>query len=274
MRVILGIVVACAAAALAACGGGSGQASDPPLPASSGPPPPAPPQSPAGIWGFGSSNANVPLAIINSAGQAIFSTFNGEIFSGTTQVSGTDLTIAVEGYPGWGSTFSDGSVHGAGELVGTVTTGGTLSALLTFTTDGGAPITANWTLPYYTFYETSSLADIQSSAGFAVNGGPATAIAIDANGVMSSQAASNGCVLSGLVSTGDPAHNVYEVSYSYADCSGASQGLNGVQFTGLAFNSTNDVPGNLAPLQLIMVVTGAAATAQYAIYSNLIVAGF
>jgi hypothetical protein len=225
------------------------------------------------VWGF-TNDPNIPRAIINSAGRAIFVTFDGEIFTGTAQVSGSDLTIAVEGYADWGSTFSDGSSHGTGELVGTVTTGGTLSASLTFTTDSGTSLSADWTLPYYTFDETSSLAAISVAAGFAVVGGPATAIIIDPNGVMSSQTASDGCVLSGSVSTGDAAHNVYEVSYSYTGCSGASQGLNGVQFTGLAFNSTNDVPGNLAPLKLIMAVTGASATANYGISSNLIVAGF
>jgi hypothetical protein len=86
---------------------------------------------------------------------------------------------------------------------------------------------------------------------------------------MSSQIASNGCVLSGSVSTDDSAHNIYEVAYSYSGCSGAWQVLNGVQFTGLAFNSTNDQLGNLMPPQLTMVVTGASATAKYGIISAL-----
>jgi hypothetical protein len=260
VRVNLGIGLACVAA-FTACGGSDEQSS-------------GPPQSPAGLWGFGATDPNLPVAIINSAGQAIFYTTDGEIFAGTAQVSGSDLKIAVEGYPDWGSTFSDGSSHGTGELIGTVTTGGSISASLTFTTDGGTPITADWTLPYYSFYEKSALAGISVVAGFSVAGGPASTLFIDPNGVMSSQTALDGCVLSGAVSTGDAEHNVYEVSYSYTDCSGPSQGLNGVQFTGLAFDSTNDVPGNLGPLKLMMVVTGASATASYGIVSRLIVAGF
>jgi hypothetical protein len=253
---MVAIVLVCAAA-LAACGGGDQQSS-------------GPSQSPAGVWGF-TNDPSIPRAMIDSAGEAIFVTSDGEIFRGSAQVSGSDLTIAVEGYSVQGSTFSDGSTHGTGELVGTVTTGGTLSATLTFTSDGGTPITATWTLPYYSFYEISSLSDISSAGGY--TGGfddPGTLIFIDPNGLMSSQTALDGCVLSGLVSTADTAHNVYEVSYSYTGCSGASQVLNDVQFTGLAFNSTNDVPGNLAPPQFTFVATGASATAKYGALFTLV----
>jgi hypothetical protein len=262
------------AGVLASCGGGGGNFAENPI---QGPSPGGssdPPQSPAGVWGFGSNDPSIPVAIINSAREAIIYTpSDGEIFTGTAEVSGSDLTIAVEGYADWGSTFSDGSRHGMGQLVGTVTTGGTLSASLTFTTNGGTTIAANWTLPYYSFYEISSLSDISVAAGF-TGGAPGTTIFIDPSGVMTSQTASGGCVLNGSVSTADTTHNVYEVSYTYTDCSGAWQGLNGVPLTGLAFNSTNDVPGKVAPKQFTFVVTGASATAKYGILSTLIVAGF
>ena len=253
MRGILGSVLLCAAA-LAACGGGGDES----------------PQSPSGLWGFGSNDPSGAVAIISSAGQAIFYTADGEIFTGTAEVSGSDLTIAVEGYSEFQTTFSDGSTHGTGKLSGTVRTGDTLTASLTFTTDGGTPITADWTLPYYSFYEVSSLSDISSAATGFIGGGPGTTIFIDPSGVVSSQTTSGGCVLNGAVSTADPAHNVYEVSYTYTGCSGAWQALNGVPLTGLAFNSTNNVPGKLAPLQFTFVVTGASATAKYGLLSTLV----
>jgi hypothetical protein len=81
---------------------------------------------------------------------------------------------------------------------------------------------------------------------------------------VSSSTTANGCVLSGSVSTSDSAHDVYEVAYSYANCTGTYQVLNGVQFTGLAYLNTN-----LSPAQVTIAATGASATDKYGIISTL-----
>lgn len=58
--------------------------------------------------------------------------------------------------------------------------------------------------------------------------------------------------------------NVYEVAYSYGNCTGNYAVLNGVQFTGLATLTTGSASG-----QLVMAVTGASSTTEYGIVSTL-----
>ena len=66
------------------------------------------------------------------------------------------------------------------------------------------------------------------------------------------------------VTTNDATTNVYEVAYSYGNCTGSYAALNGVQFTGLATLSTGSSSG-----QLIVAVTGASSSTQYGIVSTL-----
>jgi hypothetical protein len=71
-------------------------------------------------------------------------------------------------------------------------------------------------------------------------------------------------VLNGSVTTNDSTTNVYEVAYSYGNCTGSYTAINGVQFTGLATLSTGSSAG-----QLIMAVTGASSSTKYGIVSTL-----
>ena len=91
-----------------------------------------------------------------------------------------------------------------------------------------------------------------------------TVLSINTGGVMTSQNASNSCVLNGSISTQDGSHNVYEVAYTYGNCTGTYAVLNGVQFTGLA-----TLNPSLSPVQLTMAVTGASSTNKYGIVSIL-----
>ena len=61
-----------------------------------------------------------------------------------------------------------------------------------------------------------------------------TVLSINNGGVMTSQNANNGCVLNGSISTSDATHDIYEVAFTYGNCTGTYAVLNGVQFTGLA----------------------------------------
>jgi len=81
---------------------------------------------------------------------------------------------------------------------------------------------------------------------------------------MTSQNPSNSCVLNGSVSTNDTNHDVYEVAYSYGNCTGSYAQLNDVQFTGLATLSTS----GSAP-QILLAVTGSSSTNKYSIVSTL-----
>jgi hypothetical protein len=218
--------------------------------------------SATGVWtGNDTTSGLTVTAIINAAGQATFIRSDGVQFTGTADVSASTLAVSVNGYSNFPTTFADGSNHGIGTLNGSVTTASTISATLTFTTDGNTAIAGNWSLSY------ASIATDASSTG-AISGNytdnsTGAVLSINTNGVMTSQAAS-GCVLNGSVSTSDSSHNIYEVAYSYANCTGGDAALNGVQFTGLAtLNSAQ------SPALLLMAVAGASTTAEYGIVSTL-----
>jgi hypothetical protein len=224
--------------------------------------------SATGVWsGTDSSTELTVTALINAAGEAAFIRSDGVLFTGTADVSSNTLAVSVDGYSSFPTTFADGSIHGLGTLNGTVTTASMLSATLTFTTDGNTAIAGSWSLSY------SSIANNASSTG-AISGNytdnssgdplAGAVLSINSNGVMTGQSASSGCVLNGSVSTNDSSHNVYEVAYSYASCTGGDAVLNGVQFTGLATLNTAQ-----SPSQLLIAVAGASSTAKYGIVSQL-----
>ena len=223
--------------------------------------------SATGVWSGSDATSGLTVtAIINATGQATFIRSDGVEFTGTVDVSSNTLAVAVDGYSSFPTTFADGSSHGIGTLNGSVMTAGAMSATLMFTTDGNTAISGSWSLSY------ASIADNASSTG-AVSGNytdnsndplGGAVLSISGSGVMTSQSASNGCVLNGSVSTNDSSHNVYEVAYSYASCTGSDAALNGVQFTGLATLNTAQ-----SPAQLLMAVAGASSTARYGIVSTL-----
>lgn len=223
--------------------------------------------SATGVWSGSDATSGLTVtAIINAAGQATFIRSDGVEFTGTADVSSNTLAVAVDGYSGFPTTFADGSSHGIGTLNGSVMTASTMSASLMFTTDGNTAISGSWSLSY------ASIANNASSTG-AVSGNytdnsndplGGAVLSISGSGVMTSQSASNRCVLNGSVSTNDSSHNVYEVAYSYASCTGSAAVLNGVQFTGLATLNTAQ-----SPAQLLMAVAGASSTARYGIVSTL-----
>jgi hypothetical protein len=220
-------------------------------------------ESPTGVWtGTDSTSGLSTTAIINAAGLATFIESNGIQYVGTVQVSGSTIAASVDGYATFGGTaFSDGSTYGIGTVNGTVSTGGTLSATLTFTTNDGTAISGDWSLTY-TGYAGSASSPAATSGNYtdSVTG---AVVSINSNGVLTSQNATNGCVLNGSISTNDTSHDVYEVAYTLEDCTGSYDALNGVQFTGLAtLNPTS-------PAQLILAVSGASSTAKYGIVSSL-----
>ena len=215
-----------------------------------------------GVWSGSDSVSGLGLtALITSAGQAMFLRSDGVLFSGTAQVSGNTLVLAADGYSTFPATFSDGSTYGVGTVNGAVTTGNSISATMSFTTNGGTASTGNWSLSY------SALSNDSSSTG-TISGNytdttTGAVLSINSNGSMTSQNANNGCVLNGSVSTTDSALNIYQVSYSFGNCTAAYAVLNGVQFTGLATLNPS------SPAQITMAVTGASTTSQYAIVSTL-----
>lgn len=221
-------------------------------------------QSATGVWSGTDSVSGLGVtAIINSGGQAVFIRSDGIQFTGAAQVSAGTLAVTVDGYPDFSSTFSDGSDYGIGTLSGTVTTGASLTGALSFTTNANSSITGNWSLIYEALSNTAS--STSAISGNYTDGVTGTTISISTTGGMSGQNGSNSCTLTGSVSTADSTHNVYEVAYSYAGCTGTYAAVNGVQFTGLA-----TLNSNVSPALLIMTATGtSSAGVPYGIVSSL-----
>jgi hypothetical protein len=211
-------------------------------------------QSATGVWsGTDSVSGDGVTAIIDSGGASAFIRSDGLLFTGPTQVSASTVAVQVDGFSNFPATFSDGSTYGIGTLDGTVTSASTLAVALTFTTNGNTAMTGNWSLTYETLSNNSSSAGtIAGTYTDAVTGG---VITISSAGAMSSPTDSNNCALTGSVSTGDTTHPIYEIAYTYSNCTGSYQVLNGVQFTGLAYLN----PSGASPAQIVMAVTGAGA---------------
>jgi hypothetical protein len=218
--------------------------------------------SAAGVWSGSDSVSGLGLgALIDSAGQAMFLRSDGVLFSGAAQVSGNTLVLTADGYSAFPAAFSDGSTYGVGTVNGTVTTGGSIGATMSFTTNAGTALTGNWSLSYSALSSnSSSTATISGNYTDTTTG---AVLSINSNGSMTSQNANNGCVLNGSVSTTDSSLNIYQVSYSFGNCTATYAVLNGVQFTGLATLNPS------SPAQITMAVTGASGTSQYAIVSTL-----
>jgi hypothetical protein len=223
-------------------------------------------QSATGVWSGTDSTSGLGItAIINSAGAATFIRSDGVQFDGPVQVSSSTLAATVDGYTDFPGEFSDGSSYGLGTLSqGMVTTASTLSATLSFTTNGGTTIDGSWSLTYDSYADsTSSLTAVTNTYTDTVTNSTLT---INGTGAMTEQY-TNDCVLNGSIATNDSTHNVYEVSYTLESCTGTLAPLNGVQFTGLA-----TLNNSVTPNQLILAVSGSNTTSKYALVWTLNVA--
>lgn len=220
--------------------------------------------SATGIWsGTDSVTGFTVIGYVNSTGDAVFMRADGAQYAGPTQVSGQSVVAAVVGYADFGNQFSDGSTYGLGTLEGSVTTAGTMTLTLSFTTNNGTALSGSWSLSYNSLSTSgSSLGAVDASYTDAAG---VAAISINANGVMSGQDG-NGCVLNGSISTGDSSNDIYQVSFTFESCTGTYAVLNGVQFTGLAALDTTN-----SPAQLTIAVAGASTTSKYALVLNLLV---
>lgn len=223
--------------------------------------------SAAGIWnGTDSATGLQVTGFINANGQAAFFRSDGVQFVGTAQVSDTSLTIPLNGYTQFGYQFPDGSTSGTGTFSGTVTTGATISGSLQFATINNTAIDSTWSLTFNSLYNNaSSLSTISgtytdSSAAVTNGRDPLTgsSVMVSSSGVLYAQGSTNDCVLNGTITITNASYDLYQVSYSLANCTGSYAVLNGVQFSGMAeFNST------VSPEKLIIAVTGAGSSSQY-----------
>jgi hypothetical protein len=80
-------------------------------------------------------------------------------------------------------------------------------------------------------------------------------VSISSIGAISGQSPTTGCALNGTISTSNASYDVYQVSYTYENCTGAYSVLNGVQLTGLA-----DFNPNESPSEIVIGVTGVSGS--------------
>jgi hypothetical protein len=217
--------------------------------------------SAAGIWtGLDSATGLAMTGLVNANGQADFVLSNGVQYVGTAQVAGSALAITLDGYAQFGAPFADGSTYGVGTFNGTVTSASSITGTLSFTTSGSTSTSSSWSLTFSSLYDTagplSAVAGTYTDDAGAVSAGldPLTGatVTVSSTGALSSQgASSSGCVLNGTISNENASYDVYQVSYTYEDCTGTYAVLNGVPFSGLA-----NMNPNASPAQVLVAVTG------------------
>lgn len=225
--------------------------------------PPSTTPTATGIWtGSDTVTGQGVIGYIDTAGTAVIIRADGVQFVGPTQLSGDTLIAAVIGYSNFPATFTDGSNYGLGTLNGTVASGSTLTLTLSFTTNGGTLLTDSWSLTYSALSTSgSSLSTLAANYTDSASG---SVLSISANGAMSSQNATTGCVLNGTASIIDSAYDIYRVTITYGNCTGSYAPLNGVQLTGVAVLNSST-----SPSQLTIEVAGASTTAKFALLLNL-----
>jgi hypothetical protein len=240
------------AALLSSCGGGGGYGGGGPNPQNA---------SPGGIWS--GTDSDTPLqqltGIIDESGHMRFIRADGIQYVGTAMTSGNSISANFDGYTPFGSSFSDGSTHETGTLSGTIDARVSITASTQSTTDKGSVANGTLTLTFDPRYDqASSFAAI--AGNYTEAGSSGTVVTIDANGVISSQDATTGCVVNGNATIIDASYNAYAVQATYANCAGAAAVLNGITFNGLATLNTS-----VSPVQLIAGVTGSGGGVTYAL---------
>ncbi len=229
--------------------------------------------SAAGIWTGTDSATGLELTgFINANGQADFIRSDGAQFVGTAQLSNTALDLALAGYTQYGYQFSDGSTTGTGTFSGTFSSGSSISGSLQFATADGTTVDSTWSLTFESLYDTASsltaISGTYTDRLAAVSNGidpmSGSSVSISSAGVLYAQGSTDDCVVNGTVTVVNASYDLYQVSYTYANCSGSAAVLNGIEFTGMAEPNPNVSPG-----ELIIAVTGAGTSADYGIVSEL-----
>jgi chitobiase/beta-hexosaminidase-like protein len=206
----------------------------------------------AGIWSGPDAEANpvTILGFVTASGQSVFihvGATNPDIYlySGAVAVSGTTFTSALDGFGNYPYKFPDTESTGTGSFDATLTVQHTLNGAFAFTTSapGSTAYPSTWMLNYSSLSligsSLAAIAGTYTDANTVANNTPdpilGATISISATGVIASTPATSGCVMSGTIGTSDPTTNIYEISYSFTGCTGATWApLNSVLFSGLA----------------------------------------
>jgi hypothetical protein len=224
-------------------------------------------QSPAaGIWlGTDATSGQTVEGFIAESGEAHFFRADGVQYVGTATVSGSALSMTLQGFVQFGTQFPDGSTTGAGTFSGTLASGATLAGVFQFTTTGGTSGASTWSLSFDSSYDMagslgavsgnySELTGVLSTGLDPLLG---TSLTIAPGGQVFAQGSPTGCVLNGMITNATPGRNLYQVSYTLQSCTGTYAPLNGVSFTGFATLNTS-----AAFSELLVVAAGSSPSGE------------
>ena len=184
------------------------------------------------VQNAGTDCSDVALGTLTIAGNA----FSGSGYFGIIDYM-TDIGVQVD------CSFADGSVSGTIDVSGAVTPRTSMTMTTEDTTSLGTALpSATGQVTFDATYNSgSSLSKVAGnwrlSTGAVLN--------INADGVLFSQDAANGCVLNGHVSIINASYDVYAVSAIYSNCGAAASALNGLTATGLMTKDDTVTPNVL-----------------------------
>ena len=180
--------------------------------------------------------------VITETGAARFIRSDGAQYIGSASTSGDSISGSYNGYLPTGFVFADGSNHGSGTFSGTITSGQTVTATFQFTTANNNSTTETITFTFDNLYDTGS--SLSAIAGNYTDPSTNATVSVDSSGVIFSQDPVTGCVINGMISIINASYDVYDVSYSFANCTGSSAFLNGTTATGLGILDTSVSPND------------------------------
>lgn len=216
-------IVACV---LSACGGGYS-------PTSSGGnnPHSQPASTPGGIWTGTDSVTGLQVTVLvgeDAQFDAIRS--DGAQFYGTVTYGSGNLTAQIVGIPEYGTTFADGSKHGAGTVSGTYSAQSQMSVTVSFKTDSGTSTTSTLSLTFNSAYLTTP--NVANLAGnYVLPSG--VIVTINSDGTLFAQDPTSGCVVNGTINAVTGKYSLYAPLVTYESCVGSDAPLDNLQFDGL-----------------------------------------
>lgn len=235
MNAIKWTVVTSLLLVLAGCGGGSSGGS--PMTGQGG--------SPGGIWtGTDSGTGLAVTVLITEAGQAQVIRADGAQYFGNLTVSNTNaISAQLYGIAPYGETFPDGSVHGTGNVSGTLAPRSSAQVSASFTTDKGESTTSSVSLVFQPLYNGTP--DVTNFAGTWTDTANGVAVSITSSGAIFAQDPNTGCVINGQVNVVQANYNLWAAEIDYANCQGSAAALNGLQFAGFVELNGNQILAGL-----------------------------
>lgn len=225
----------------------------------------------AGIW-YGNdaaTPANEVLGFVTASGDSLFlragTGIDDVVYTGTATVTGsTAFNLPLTGVSNFTTAFPNGATSGTGTFAGTLDSQISLSGPLSFSASGTA-YNSTWSLQYSSLSTIGSavaaIAGSYTDVDTGVSPAPTDSltgatVTIAADGMITSTAATSGCVVTGTISTMDITLNIYEVTLTYSGCAGTWTDLNSASLTGYAIYNNG-----INPAQIVLGATGTDAGA-------------